>query len=465
MPNFAIVMKGSINENKKILLVSANQHQDPYPVYPLGLSYISAYLKENLPAYEVKIFDFNFNNLQEFEVELKTFEPRYVGVSLRNVDSVNSLNSISFINGYQLIIDKANQYGKSITVIGGAGFSIFPELIYQTLTPDFGVYGEGEVSFKQLITTIDDGSNDFKNIDGLVFQEKEQLCFNQRGQYFKNPSILLDNPTIDYYWQQSGMLNIQTKRGCPYKCVYCSYPLIEGRTVRTLNPEQIVSSLIKLNQEKNINYVFFTDSVFNIKNDFNRELSEKIIQSGLKIKWGAYFAPTNLSKEDLRLYQRAGLTHVEFGTESLCDEQLVNYGKSFLFEDVLEKSNFCKELNIHYAHFLILGGNGETDDTLNQSFANSQKIDRSVFFPFIGMRIYPGTKLQQQAIKEGVIAATDDLLEPKYYLSDKIDVPSMQERAEATGKSWVFPDKDFNAAISFLRKNNKKGPLWEYLVK
>ena len=136
--NFVLSMEERvINKNKKVLLVSANQYQEPYPVYPLGLSYISAYLKEKLPAYEVKIFDFNFSNLQEFEEELKSFKPRYVGVSLRNVDSINSLNSISFINSYQLIINKSNDYGKCITVIGGAGFSIFPELIYEKLSPDF----------------------------------------------------------------------------------------------------------------------------------------------------------------------------------------------------------------------------------------------------------------------------------------------------------------------------------------
>lgn len=199
--NFAINMKGCvINENKKVLLVSANQYQDPYPVYPLGLSYISAYLKENLPAWEIKIFDFNFNNLQEFELELKSFKPKYIGVSLRNVDSVNSLNNKSFINGYQLIIDKAKAYGKSITVIGGAGFSIFPELIYQKLMPDFGVYGEGEVSFRRLIETIDNGANDFEGIDSLLYKQKETTCFNKRNKYYKSPRILLDNPTIDYYW-------------------------------------------------------------------------------------------------------------------------------------------------------------------------------------------------------------------------------------------------------------------------
>ncbi len=82
--------------------------------------------------------------------------------------------------------------------------------------------------------------------------------------------------------------------------------------------------------------------MFNIKNKFNRQLAEKIIQSGIKLQWGAYFTPADLTKEDLQLYKRSGLTHVEFGTESFCDEQLANYGKRFSFDDVLKVSDNCR---------------------------------------------------------------------------------------------------------------------------
>ena len=82
---------------------------------------------------------------------------------------------------------------------------------------------------------------------------------------------------MDYYWTNSGVLNIQTKRGCPYNCIYCTYPLIDGRKIRTFSPVSIVDKLVELKQKHNIDYLFFTDSVFNIKNEYNIELAKEII--------------------------------------------------------------------------------------------------------------------------------------------------------------------------------------------
>ena len=83
--------------------------------------------------------------------------------------------------------------------------------------------------------------------------------------------------------------------------IYCTYPLIEGSQVRTLDPERIIETLSDLYYNRKIDYVFFTDSVFNINNEFNRILAEKMINSGMKMKWGAYFSPHNLDEELLHL--------------------------------------------------------------------------------------------------------------------------------------------------------------------
>lgn len=459
-------MLDKINFNKKILLVSANIYKVPYPVYPLGLAYISSFFKKKLPDYQIKMFDFNFDTIDSFKTMLESYEPRYIGISLRNVDNVNSLNQMNFIDKYKLIVETAKAYEKSIVVIGGAGYSIFPELLFKKLNPDFGIYGEGELSFKQLIDSIDGNSNfSLNEIPRLVFQENGVVKRNHSDQYFSELNLQIEDETIDYYWQNSGMLNIQTKRGCPYKCIYCSYPVIEGRKIRTLNHENIVTSLERLNKKQKINYVFFTDSVFNIKHDFNRELAERIIKSKLNIEWGAYFAPNILEEKDLALYKKSGLKHIEFGTESLSDTQLVNYGKSFTFNDIKRVSDLCNKLNVNFAHFLILGGYGETDDTLNESFENSKLINKSVFFPFVGMRIYPGTELRDKAIEDKVISPDDNLIEPKYYISNNFDNSTLKSRAYATGRKWVFPDEDLSKGMAYMRRKNVKGPLWEFLIK
>lgn len=449
----------------KILLISANQHTVPYPVFPLGAMYLATHLRNTFPQKQVELFDCNLGDLNQLTEAIAQFKPDVVGVSLRNVDGCNSFDKSSFINGYQRIIKTVRSATSAKLIIGGAGYSIYPELLFETFAPDFGIYGEGEDALTQLLIALENNS-EYQHIEGLVYRTNNHTSFNPKSCYLRSIDVQFDPALADYYWKHSGMLNIQTKRGCPYNCIYCSYPVIEGRTVRTLNADHIVDNIKKLYQTKNINYLFFTDSVFNICNEFNHELCEKIIASGIKIRWGAYFSPNLLTEEMLTLYKKAGLTHIEFGTESLSDTQLENYGKHFTVADVIEKSTLCNKVGVYFAHFLILGGYGETDATIDETFENSKKIDYSVFFPYVGMRIYPKTKLREYAIRDGIISADNPLLEPAYYISDQFDQSLLKHKASTTGKTWIFPDDPADALMEQLRiKKNKKGPLWEYLRK
>ncbi|MFO7829833.1 MAG: lipid biosynthesis B12-binding/radical SAM protein [Bacteroidales bacterium] len=450
-------------KDKKILFISANKHIDPYPVYPIGLSYLTTFLKEELPDYEILILDLNFISIDELKLKINDFNPRYIGVSFRNIDDVNSVNRFYFVNHYKNIIHQIRSVTNAKIIIGGSGFSIFPELMFNTLKPDFGIYGEGEETILKLIKNIDN-NEDYTGLSRLIYPKNGQCVFNKHESYFSDLALDFDENLIDYYWEKSGMLNVQTKRGCPYNCIYCTYPLIEGKKVRTLNTDKIVDTLKNLYYQKGIDYVFFTDSVFNINNQYNIELAEKIIASGIKIHWGGYFTFKNLDTDLLKILKKSGLKHIEFGTEALSDITLKAYGKNFTVNDVIEKSALCNQLEIDYAHFLIFGGYGETDQTINETFENSKKIENSVFFTFVGMRIYPGTKLQEYAIKEGVIDKNDDLLEPKYYLSKNVDYESLKQKANRTGRRWVFPDEDTTIISNRLRARNKKGPLWEYMI-
>ena len=450
--------------NKTILLISANIYDVPYPVYPLGISYIATYLNNAAPEYKVKLFDFITSQPEALVKCLKEDKPVLTGISLRNVDNVDSTASKSFIDGYKEIIRLVRDNSKSPIVTGGSAFSIFPRLMFDTLKPDFGIHGEGEESLRKLLLHLEENTN-YENIEGLVYVKDGKTIVNPRKNSLSDLNLEFDSSLVDFYWQNSGMLNVQTKRGCPFNCIYCTYPIIDGRTVRTLNPEKIVQTLKILYETKGIDYVFFTDSVFNIATSFNEELASRLIKSGIKIKWGAYFSLHNLTADMLSLYKESGLTHIEFGTESLSEIQLRNYGKHFSVGDIFEKSEICNKIGVDFAHFLILGGYGETDDTIEETFSNSAKIKRTVFFPFIGMRIYPGTKLQEYAIRDGYITADDNLLEPKYYISKNFDASLIKDKAAETGKRWVFPDEDLSAIMHKMRLKNKKGPLWEYMLK
>ncbi len=452
-----------MSKNKSILLISANRYCDPYPVYPIGLSYLSTYMKKHLPEYNLLELDLNLKELDEIDALVAGNDIRYIGVSLRNIDDNNIYEKGSFIDWYKQIVDKAKAVSSAPVIVGGAGFSIFPEFLLDFLGANYGVKGEGENSLVELINLLDTGG-DISTVQGLVFKSNSSIQQNSRTEYLQNLDLDFNLENIDFYWNKSGMLNIQTKRGCPKSCIYCSYPVIEGKEVRTLDIDTIIKTLKKLSTEQKINYVFFTDSIFNINKKYNRELCQEIIDSGIKINWGAYFAPdASLKYEDLELYRKAGLTHIEFGTDAFCDTTLKSYKKSFRFKDVLEKSEICNDLCIFFSHFLILGGYGETNETLQETFENSKQIEHSVFFPYIGMRIYPGTELYNVALSEGKIKPDDKLLKPVYYISDEVDLENVKEMGLATGKKWIFPGDEKSDFYDVLRARKRRGPLWEYL--
>jgi len=454
-----------ITMNKSILFISANQLKEPYPVYPLGISYLVSYLEEHLPDLKILLFDFNKNDYSELVQLIKKEHPKYIGVSFRNIDDVNFYAKNSYIAHYKAIVDLVKVNSKATIIIGGPGYSIFPIEMYNLLQPDFGIYGEGEISLYKLINILENNKNNFEDVPRLIYKKDNKTIFNQKGNSTLQPKTSYNKELTDYYWQNSGMLNIQTKRGCPYNCIYCTYPLIEGKNVRTHNPEILVENIEKYLYENNVDYFFFTDSLFNLKNKFNYKFAELILRKNIKFKWGAYFNFKNLPEDLLVLLKRAGLTHIEFGTDSLCDITLNSYRKPFTFEEILNTSDICNKLDIDFAHFLILGGYGETKGTLKETFENSKKIGRTVFFPFVGMRIYPNTELYKIAINEGKIQPTDDLLLPKYYVTEEYNEEFVKQLAKESGKRWVFPDEDSSAIINKLRMKGKKGPLWEYLTK
>jgi radical SAM superfamily enzyme YgiQ (UPF0313 family) len=450
---------------KKIALISVNVHKIPYPVYPVGISYLSSYLTSTLPdEYEVRLYDFMLEEADSFADFMRGNDFLLVGLSMRNFDdSTNVYENNIFITKYKELMNIVRIYTDKPVVIGGSGFSVFPELMFNELKPEYGIQGEGEESLRQLILAVDEG-RDPSQIEGLVYRLHDgTIRVNGHTSYISAPVLHVENAWVDYYWKEGGMLNIQTKRGCPYQCIYCSYPLVDGRRVRTLDAAMVVKNIEELFFSNGVSYLFFTDSVFNLHKEYNEEFARRLIESKADIRWGAYFTPSNMTFDDLKLYKQSGLTHVEFGSDSLSDRQLEKYNKKFHFADSKEQSEHCGNLGIFYAHYLILGAYGETEDTLNETFEHSKELGTTIFFPYVGMRIYPHTKLCNIAINEELIQSPDELIKPVYYISKDIDKDTIRSRAEATGKRWVFPDDPHSPMVDVLRKRGRKGLLWEYL--
>lgn len=447
----------------RLALISANPMLSPYPVYPLALSYLSSHLRQTVPELDIELLDVLLDQGSALTDKLRDWQPHFIGLSLRNIDDVNALSQREFISFYQQLIEQIRTVSSAEVILGGAGFSLYPQQLFRQLKPDFAIIGEGELALEALLKARIAGQPP----TGIAAVMTPECLFPTATQeHVHEPSLTLDNRLADHYLASSGMLSLQTKRGCPYRCSYCSYPVIDGRKVRTLDPEQIVENLVRAKREQQVSYVFFTDSVFNIAPQFNERLAEAMIHADLGLRWSAYFSPARLRREQLALYQAAGLTHIEFGTESLCDETLERYRKPFHFKDIKNVSDWCNELGIYYAHFLILAGWGDSRQNINTSLQHARRLKNTVFFPFFGMRIYPHTQLRQELIAAGELDEHNDLLSPTYYQHPEFDESWFRDVIAHEPTAWSLPDDDWSGVIAKIKKRRSiTGPAWHYLCR
>ncbi len=440
---------------QQIVLISANQETTPVAVYPIGIARLARALEQK--GHEVIQLDMLVDGEEKVLGYLQHNHVDMVGLSLRNIDNTNSEQTRSYVSYYIRLVNSIKSVTNAPVILGGSGFSLFARQIIDNSKADYGVIGPGEDAVCRLMDQSCDSADSNRII--TVDTGKSQAVW--RGSH--------DARIVNYYWRKGGMIGIQTKRGCPKKCNYCTYPLIDGRRVHNAPVNQIVDEMEKLYRDHNVDYFFMVDSLFNITPQHETALAEELIRRNLKIRWGAFFSPAGINSDYLKTLKRSGLEHVEFGTDSLCDSMLKNYQKDFTVDEIINVSRLCERHNIFYAHYLIFGGPGETTDTLRQSLEVSGHIKRTVYFPFVGVRIYPGTDLYEIARKEGLVANEIDCLEPVFYLSDKITPESISQLAArqiSNIRQWIFPDRYelMKPFVQKMRQNGHKGPLWEHLI-
>jgi radical SAM superfamily enzyme YgiQ (UPF0313 family) len=266
------------------------------------------------------------------------------------------------------------------------------------------------------------------------------------------------------------MIGIQSKRGCPYDCSYCTYPLIDGVKVQYADPEVLADEMEQLYREFGVNYFFIVDSIFNIAPMREAAFAEELIRRDLPISWGAFFSPKTMDNEYLATCKRSGLSHMEFGTDSLAEGMLESYHKKFGVDEVIDVSNRCSEMGLYAAHYLIFGGPGETVESLTESIRNAGKIKQSIFFPFAGVRVYPRTEVYETTREEGLVESEEQCLQPIFYLAADFTPESIWEQLHHETESisrWVLPHKyaSLQPFMQQLRLQGKKGPLWEFLIR
>jgi radical SAM superfamily enzyme YgiQ (UPF0313 family) len=455
----------------RILLISTNTFTTPDPVFPLGVACVAAALRR--AGHHVHVLDM-LANPEPLPQVLNKVAPSVVGISLRNIDDVLIRKREVFFGSLQELCSTVRSVANCKIVLGGSGYSIFPRELLEFSTADYGIQGEGEGPLLALIEALEKGG-EIRAVPGLVYKAQGRVLCNphspmgaERGFASEEGVDFASDELAPYYLRNGGMLNVQTQRGCAHHCCYCTYPVIEGHRGRPRAPERVADSFEQA-LKAGAKYLFIVDSIFNSSGKHVRQICEAILDRGVQIPWGCFLRPQGLTQELMRLMSRAGLRHVEFGSDSFSDRVLQAYDKRLTFSDIEHSSHLAHEAGIDYCHFLICGGPGETMDTLRESFEQSRKLPGAVIMATVGMRIYPGTDLCRLALEEGRITAGSDLLRPSYYLANGLEseqVFSLLKDIARMNPAWITGDTtpEYIRLVERLRGRGVAGPLWSYVA-
>lgn len=404
----------------KILLIQAYQGRKELmgPVFPLGLCYIATPLSKK---HNVSIFDPNLCDEPYLELRRKVrdFKPEIVGISIRNIDTLDKRDIFYYFKTISPAIKVIKEVAPEVRImVGGSGFSMFANEIMERIPEiDYGVYLEGEETVMELVEKVDSP----EEVLGIFYRRKDRVNFTGlRGHPdFDNLPIprrdLLDVARYPFPMDNVG---IQTKRGCPLKCAYCSYPFLNGNRVRLRSPGKVVDEIEYLIKEFGVRQFMFVDGIFNVPLNHAEEICREILKRGLDIEWKAWCDIRGFSEEFLLMAKRAGCRSLPFSPDAASDEALYSLGKGITSRDI---SRVVKIITGHKdirASFGFFGTSpGQTFIGVLKTIFMYLRIN-ILLFPRGGatigwIRIEPHTEIHRIALKEGVISEKTDLLPEK----------------------------------------------------
>lgn len=442
----------------RVLIVSANQEHRPDPVVPLGALYVAGAARA--AGHEVSLHDCCFDGpgfADPLAATLDRVRPDVIGLSMRNVDDVAWPRAQGWLAYYLDVVAvlRARCPGVPI-VLGGAGFTLFPEAWLDALGLDHGVAGEGERAFVQVLDAI---------AVGATVPRLTRVSIPAGGLSTEPATDLID---LARYFQLGGAANVQTRRGCAFQCSYCTYPELEGRVPRLRDPKAVVEGMERLHRERGIDHFFVVDNVFNVPRRHAAAICDALIERALPIRWTAFVSPWGLGPALLDRMARAGCDSVELGTDAAARETLAALGKPFGVPAIRAAADGCRAAGIRFSQSLILGGPGETLTTLEETFRVIEETDPTAVVAMLGVRLYSETPLGRRALAEGWV---DEIgLSPVFYIS-----PAVRDQLEDwatnvmnTHPRWYFPGLVGERMERFLRavrRQGVKGPLWTLLAR
>lgn len=385
-------------------------------IVPLNLLYLATYLKSN--GIQSKIFDLGIHRFdkpriinnrirfgvsdEEIENIIKKEKPKIVGIGC-----MYSRHYIDVLYIVRLIkkIDSSIKI-----VVGGNHATSHLDIVLKEKNIDFVVVGEGEVTFFELCQRILSGKDDFLDIKGLAFRNRNSESFiNPKKRElihdlntldiidysFINLDGYLDDTKISPFLMRYPSFGVISSRGCPGECVFCTVKNVWGRTWRGRSPEHFVKELEFLNKEYKVREFAFLDDTASLDKNRWVGICDEIIKRKLDIKWTTPngIAHWTLNKDILDKMKEAGCYRITFGIESGCPKTRRFIHKAYSLDQAKELIQHANKIGMWTICTNIIGFPYEKKEDMKQTvkFARSSGTDFATFYllaPDVSSEVY-----------------------------------------------------------------------------
>jgi len=394
---------------------------------------------------------------------------------VRNIDNNDMRGTRFFLNDLQRFVAAIWTRSSVPIILGGAALGVMPEQILRLAPATCAVVGDGEMVFPLLLDRVSRNER-FSDLPGVA-------CIDN-GVFHRTSSAAAEFsatcPAPDYhrwlntraYLSRMASVPIQTKTGCQFHCVYCTYPKIEGSSCRLKTPGSIAAAVVR-HAATGLKDIEFVDSVFNTPLEHAMEVCAALAKVKHKARLQCLeLNPRDFDDELVTAMERAGFVGMGITLESASDPVLQGLRKGFTSFDVHHAAEVVRRHRIPCAWIFMLGGPGETRDTVRETlrFAGKHIRPMDVAFFNTGIRIYPGTELESIARRAGLLLRPpEEMLAPQFYVSPELDAEWLdQELKKAMNSRMNFinmASMGHSLLPAIHRVSHKIGlrpPLWRH---
>jgi len=265
---------------------------------------------------------------------------------------------------------------------------------------------------------------------------------------------------------------LQTKRGCPFQCVYCTYSTIEGSAYRLLDPGSAAEAVTCF-AASGLREIEFVDNVFNAPYDHALAVCESLIRTKPRARFQSVdMSPAHFDHHLVSALERAGFAGIGLTVESASDPVLAGLRKGFTAREVFSAADVLRGHRLPCLWIFLLGGPNETEETVKETLRFAERSvrrqDAALFN--IGIRMYPGTELESIARRQSVLSLPrQSMLAPLFYVSPEVSADWITDQVKLSMRDHMNFVNGDSFSFRYLpqihrlgRRLGFKTPLWRH---